>query len=133
LSLVELEVLPDMNGTWSVRLEDVTTIANKLAGSGMVSLSNGRNIPFAVTGSYASRTDQSRFILKGTGLDLGANLNLTANSTATGLLLQTYRGRMLGQTVKPPPPLPKATTTTSTGSDAIMLIGPAPIVAPEVP
>jgi len=84
-----------MNGTWTLAF-DVSPIGNKYSGTGLVTLSSGKTLPVAVTGSYAANTGVSKLTLKGAGI----NLSLTGLLENGQIIVQKLTGKALGQTVR---------------------------------
>jgi hypothetical protein len=89
----------DMNGSLGLAL-NVTTNRTRYAGTGTLSLSNGKDIALGATGSYQARTDKSTLTLKGVGLDRALSLNLATTCTNAQLCVQSLKGKALGQTLR---------------------------------
>ena len=84
-----------MNGTWTLAF-DVSPYGNRCTGTGSVTLSSGKTLPVAVTGSYAPKTGVSKLTLKGAGI----NLSLTGLLQNGQITMQKLTGKALGQTVR---------------------------------
>lgn len=82
-----------MDGTWTLAL-DVTPL-NKIRGTATITLSNGRNLPFNVNGSYSGRSDSAKMQLSGTGTAKGSRLKVITS----GESLYGVKGNVLGQKV----------------------------------
>jgi hypothetical protein len=88
----------NMNGTWRLQM-DITPLA-KLAGPASATLSNGRVIPFTLSGSYNTKDNTSK--IQGTsdktGTEPGNSFKTTFGvDTLNQLLLYSLKGQMLGQ------------------------------------
>ena len=99
---VEVAVPSGMTGTWDLTL-DVSTNKTAYSGDAAVQLSSGRSFPLLVKGSYASKSDASKLVLKGTGLSSAISLALSASVTNAQMTLHKLNGIALGQTLKAPP------------------------------
>jgi len=86
-----------IDGSWSVTLRVVPLL--KLAGTGTISLPNGRNLQGMISGSYSSGSGIARIRLTGVGGDRGFSVTFTTSSSDAGPQLETVRGRVLGQTL----------------------------------
>jgi hypothetical protein len=72
-----------------------------LGGSALIILSNGKQVPTRLTGSYSARSALANVKLTGINEGLGTSANLKFISSAEGIELQSVRGSVLGQTVRP--------------------------------
>jgi hypothetical protein len=91
-----------MVGTWDLTL-DVSTNKTKYAGSATATLSSGRSFPLSITGSYAPKSDISKLVLKGAGLNRAISVALSASVTNAQMTLHKFNVVALGQTLKGPP------------------------------
>jgi hypothetical protein len=88
--------LPDgMTGDWTLDT-DIVSAGNKLTGTGTITLSNGRELIYGITGSYSSKNQLSKLKLVGEGDAIGTGLSLTTQGT--GMDLTALKGKVLGQT-----------------------------------
>ena len=88
----------NMDGTWSLKL-NIQTSGSSVTGTATITLSNGRELPYDVTGSYSSSTGISKLKLKGTGEATRTSLSTTLSGN--GALL-TLKGKLFGQAVALP-------------------------------
>lgn len=88
-----LQLPAGMDGSWSLTL-DVQTIGNSVIGTAIVLLSNGRELPFDVTGSYSATKSLSKLKLKGTGTAARTALSVAIDNTGQFVSL---KGKLLGQ------------------------------------
>lgn len=86
-----------INGSWSVTLNVVPLL--QLAGTGTISLPNGRNLQGMISGTYSSGSGIAKIRLTGIGSDKGFSVTITTSSSDSGPQLETVRGRVLGQTL----------------------------------
>jgi hypothetical protein len=86
-----------MNGDWTLAL-NIATNGTKLAGTGTLTLANGRVLTYQVTGSYNNRSQTSKLKFIGESDALGTSLSLS--SIGTNLI--TLKGKVLGQSLKYP-------------------------------
>jgi hypothetical protein len=89
----------DVTGDWTLDT-DITAAGNKLTGTGTLTLSNGRELSYQITGSYNTRSQIAKLKLVGAGDAIGTSLSLTTQGT--GMELTTLKGKVLGQTPKFP-------------------------------
>jgi hypothetical protein len=85
----------EMTGAWELLL-DVEESGAKVAGTGAVRMSNGREVLFTVTGTRR-KTGVARLTLRGAGDAIGVVLRVTADESMS---LKTVRGRLFGQVVR---------------------------------
>jgi len=83
-----------MDGDWTLDT-DITTNGTKLAGTGTLTLSNGRAFNYLITGSYNTGTEVAKLKLAGQGAALKTSLSLTTEGT--NMVLTTLKGKVLGQ------------------------------------
>ncbi|MGD0059583.1 MAG: protease pro-enzyme activation domain-containing protein [Verrucomicrobiia bacterium] len=86
-----------MNGDWALGL-NIATNGTKLAGTGTLTLSNGRVLTYQVTGSFNNRNQTSKLKFIGESDALGTSLSLST----IGTNLVTLKGKVLGQSLKYP-------------------------------
>jgi hypothetical protein len=96
---VEMALPGVMDGTWQLRM-DITPLT-KLAGSAQATLSNGRVIPFTLSGSYNTKDDTSKIqgVSPKGSPEPGNNFKLTFGLQADEFWLYSLKGQMLGQKV----------------------------------
>jgi plastocyanin len=82
------------DGSWTLTMS-LSTTGNKITGSGVVTLNTGRTISFTAKGGFNSRTQLSKLVLAGSGLDKGSLLQVAMDAGA----VTSIKGRILGQTV----------------------------------
>jgi hypothetical protein len=82
-----------MNGGWSLTL-NLQPSGTKFLGDAILNLSNGRTLPFALNGTFSTKTGQSNLKLSGVNAGRGAKLNLTATGVPPGL--NKVSGNVLG-------------------------------------
>jgi hypothetical protein len=99
---VEDDLPADMDGTWDVELH-VAADGTKYTGTAKAELSNGRNVPFDLKGSYSAKKDTSKLALKGAGLNRGMSMNVSAVLTNAQFQVQSLKGKLLGQKVQVQP------------------------------
>ncbi|MGA2140707.1 MAG: hypothetical protein ABSH14_17785 [Verrucomicrobiia bacterium] len=83
-----------MTGDWTLT-NDITVAANKLTGTGTLTLSNGRVLTYAITGSYNTSTEVAKLKLAGQGEAAKTSLSLT--TTGANMDLTALKGKVLGQ------------------------------------
>ena len=83
-----------MDGDWTLDT-DITTNGTKLAGTGTLTLSNGRFFNYLITGSYNTGTEVAKLKLAGQGVAAKTSLSLTTEGT--NMVLTTLKGKVLGQ------------------------------------
>ena len=86
-------VAPPPSDVWRLDLSLVHTGA-KRAGTAVISLASGRELPCIASGKHAARAGRTSMSLKGTGAARGVSLT---GSIAGGLL--SLKGKVLGQTI----------------------------------
>jgi hypothetical protein len=89
---VSVPVPAGAGGSWTLIMNVVAF--DRLSGTALVVLPNGRVLNFNLRGTYNSSTDQSNIRLSGTGVSRGNSLRLMFDSET--LFLQ---GKMFGQTI----------------------------------
>jgi len=93
--------LPEgMTGAWSLKL-DIVPAGNRLPGSAVLTLSNGRTFDYLVGGRYHPVLQYSVLTLLGTGDAARTSLTLTTEGTL--MTLTKLSGNVLGQKLKFPP------------------------------
>ena len=86
-----------MDGDWALDTDITSTNHNKLAGTGTLTLSNGRALVFALTGSYSPKNGVGKLKLAGAkGSDAGG-ASLTLTTDGTNMVLTVLKGKVLGQ------------------------------------
>jgi hypothetical protein len=83
-----------MTGDWTLT-NDITVVANKLTGTGTLTLSNGRAFTYAITGSFNTSTGVAKLKLAGQGAALKTSLSLTTEGA--NMDLTALKGKVLGQ------------------------------------
>ena len=83
-----------MTGDWTL-VTDITASGTKLSGTGTVTLSNGRALPYQITGNFSTRTEDAKLRLKGQGDALGSSIAMT--TSGTNMDLTVLKGKILGQ------------------------------------
>ena len=87
--------LPEgMTGDWTLET-DIAATANKLAGTGTLTLSNDRAFTYTITGSYNTKSQAAKLKLVGQGDAVGTSVSLTTHGT--NMVLTTLKGKLLGQ------------------------------------
>ncbi|HWP59584.1 MAG TPA: hypothetical protein VNL14_16950, partial [Candidatus Acidoferrales bacterium] len=81
------------DGDWTLVMDIDSLDGKALAGTGAAVLSNGRALPVALSGKYASTSDTSKVTLKGDG----AKLTLQGNATPGVFAIHTLKAKLLGQ------------------------------------
>jgi hypothetical protein len=84
----------DMTGDWTLE-NDITASGDKLSGTGMVTLSNGRVFTNLITGTYKTTTGVAKLKLVGEGDAAGSGLAMV--TTGTNMDLTALKGKILGQ------------------------------------
>jgi hypothetical protein len=84
-----------MTGDWTLE-NDITASGDKLSGTGMVTLSNGRIFTNLITGTYSTTKGVSILKLVGQGDAAGTGLLMT--TAGTNMDLTALKGKILGQT-----------------------------------
>jgi hypothetical protein len=97
IELVDAQLPQGMTGAWQLGA-DLTATGKKLAGTGVVTLSNNRALNVTAKGSYAPANGKSSISLAGSGTSKGSSL--TVAGTGDNLQLISAKGKVLGQTVK---------------------------------
>jgi hypothetical protein len=82
-------------GHWTLD-NDITAAGDKLSGTGMVTLDNGRVFTNEITGTYSTKTGIAK--LKLVGVDDAAGSGLSMTTTGTNMDLTALKGKILGQT-----------------------------------
>jgi hypothetical protein len=90
----------DADGTWTLDVTSNATNKNKCVGSGTITLSNDRQIPVLLSGSYAPKTDQTKLTLKGTGVNKSVTLSIAAVNTNAQMIIKQLTGKAMGQSLK---------------------------------
>lgn len=92
------ENLPDeVDGGWGLSLTTSADDKNKYSGGSALTLSNGKTFDLAVSGSYSSKTDQSKIALKSTDKTAPIALNLVEQNLGSSLSILSLKGKALGQ------------------------------------
>lgn len=86
-----------MTGNWNLEIT-LRAQGNKLAGSGLVSLSNGRALNYSLNGRYNPKTQVSTLHWIGTGETQGTAMVTTF--AGPQMILKTLTGSVLGQKLK---------------------------------
>jgi len=84
----------DVSGGWTLTINPILS-ANTISGSGTVTLSNGRQLEYQITGTYSPKTQLSKLKLVGLGDAVGTSFSLTTEGTDMTLL--NLKGKVLGQ------------------------------------
>jgi hypothetical protein len=87
-----------MDGDWSLTI--ISTNVDKVGGTGIITLSNGRALTNALSGSYNSAKGTAKLKLTGEGDAKGASLSVTTTNAGAGALamkLTGLKGKVLGQ------------------------------------
>ena len=95
-SVTEVPLPAGVNGSWTAQLDIVPF--KRLAGTGVILLSNGRQLQSSLSGSYSSTTGLSKVKLTGTFGSQGNSLNLSFLTGAT--TPESAKGKIMGQTVQ---------------------------------
>jgi hypothetical protein len=88
----------EMDGDWSLTI--ISTNVNKVGGTGIITLSNGRALTNALSGSYNSAKGTAKLKLKGEGAAKGVSVSLTTTNAGAGeaaMTLTGLKGKVLGQ------------------------------------
>ena len=83
-----------MTGDWTLDT-DITTNGTKLAGTGTLTLSNGRTLEYQISGSYNTQTEVAKLKLVGEGDATKTSLSLTTQGA--NMDLTALKGKVLGQ------------------------------------
>lgn len=84
------------NGSWTLVMNLVPELKNKMSGAATVTLATGQAYDFAITGTWAPKTWQSKLTLKGFGPSKGSTLSVTMVDNDVTII----SGKVSGQTVK---------------------------------
>jgi len=95
---VSLDLPYDMDGTWDLTLNPVTS-GSKVTGTSQIILSNGSVFGFTISGTYAARTDLSKIAMKGEPSNKAMSANVVANFSKAGMNVKSLKGKTLGQTI----------------------------------
>ncbi len=95
----QVPLLAGMDGTWSLAV-DTTAVGNKLSGSAVLTLSNGRSFSYEVQGTFNDTRQTGVLRLAGISDALKTYLILTV--AGQEMALTKLRGRVLGQTLRLP-------------------------------
>lgn len=95
---LQLDIPGDADGSWDLTLEIQNVNGEKLIGTAEAILKNGRKVPFTLKGTYDANSDLMKLRLKGSG----GEFTIQAQALAGQLVLQTIKGKMLGQIMKYP-------------------------------
>lgn len=92
--------LPDQaDGQWGLTL-NASLNGTKYQGQSTINLSNGKSYNLTVnSGTYSSKTDASKLVLKGADTTHPINLNLTAGAALDTLTIKSIKGKVMGQTL----------------------------------
>jgi hypothetical protein len=74
---------------------DITATADKLSGTGTLTLFNSRDFTYQITGSYSTTTEDAKLKLVGETDAVGTSISLTTHGTAMDLT--ALKGKVLGQ------------------------------------
>ncbi|HUJ10946.1 MAG TPA: hypothetical protein VL171_13060 [Verrucomicrobiae bacterium] len=83
-----------MNGDWTLDT-DISANADKLSGTGTLTLSNGRVLNYKIKGTYNAGSDLAKLKLVGQGDAIGTSLSLTAQGA--DMAVTVLKGKVLGQ------------------------------------
>jgi len=83
-----------MTGDWTLE-NDIAASGDKLSGTGMVTLSNGRVLTNLIVGTFTTRGNASKLKLVGIGDAMGTSLSLVTTGTAMDVV--ALKGKILGQ------------------------------------
>jgi len=83
-----------MDGDWQLDTT-ITNAVDKLSGTGTLTLSNGREFTYAITGTFKPMTGVAKLKLAGAGAALGTSFQLTTEGT--NMDLTALKGKILGQ------------------------------------
>ena len=83
-----------MDGDWQLDTA-ITNAVNKLSGTGTLTLSNGRDFTYQITGNFNTKTGVAKLKLKGQGDALGTSISMTTEGT--NMDLTVLKGKVLGQ------------------------------------
>jgi hypothetical protein len=83
-----------MTGDWTLDT-DIAATRNRLTGTGTITLSNGRELSYQITGSYNAKSQSTKLRLVGNGDALGTSLSLTTQGPGANLI--SLKGSVLGQ------------------------------------
>ncbi len=83
-----------MDGDWQLDTNIIAT-GNKLSGTGTLSLSNGRDLTYQITGNFNTTSEIAKLRLKGQGDALGTSISMTTQGT--NMDLTVLKGKVLGQ------------------------------------
>lgn len=91
----QIDLPEDAQGTWDLVVDIQSADESKLTGAATAVLSNGRTEPLTLKGKYNVQTDLSKLSLKGSG----GKFSFQAHEIAGQLVLQSIKGKLLGQAV----------------------------------
>ncbi|MGD1020185.1 MAG: hypothetical protein ABSA12_12810 [Verrucomicrobiia bacterium] len=95
----ETNALPaGISGDWTLETDITSTNADKLAGTGTVTLHSGRAFTYEITGTYKPTTGLAKLTLIGATNAFGSGLSLT--TTGTNMDWQSLKVKLLGQSLK---------------------------------
>lgn len=83
-----------VNGDWNLDT-DITATADKLSGTGTLTLDTGRAFTYQVIGSYSTSSGVAKLKLVGESDAIGSSLSLTTQGTE--MSLTALKGKVLGQ------------------------------------
>jgi hypothetical protein len=98
-AIVSTSLPSGMTGDWTLDT-DITASGDKLSGTGMVTLSNGRVLTNSITGTYNTKSDTAKLKLTGEGAAKGTSLSMTTTNAGAGAAAMTLtglKGKILGQ------------------------------------
>jgi hypothetical protein len=96
---VAMTVPESADGNWTLSLEIVPT-GNKLSGTAAITFSNGEIFRFQIIGRYSPKTGKTTLLLRGDGVDKGANLSLSISGSDMGI--ESMHGTVGGQRIRFP-------------------------------
>jgi hypothetical protein len=95
---VSVPVPAGMDGSWTAQMNIIPL--QKLGGSALITLSNGRALPTHLNGSYSASSALANVKLTGINEATGVSANVKFISSVEGTELQSLKGKILGQTVR---------------------------------
>jgi hypothetical protein len=95
-SSVTVPLPAGMDGSWGLQLNLLPL--NRVSGSGLIVLSNGRTLSANVSGSYNSRTDKTKVQVTCINENRGSSVNVGFEDG--GGVINSVSGNIFGQTVK---------------------------------
>jgi len=83
-----------MNGDWTLDTS-IAAGGDKLTGTGILTLSNGRMLSYQITGSYKTTSEIAKLKLVGVGE--AARTSFSLATQGTNMVLTALKGKVLGQ------------------------------------